>query len=164
MKSRINIFIATMFLTASHHSLADFSLPGKGTITYPTGTEKPFEFGFAWQQSSGKFTIGSKSYDMDQIPNSYSVAITLSKDEQQVWVQEFNNGFIQAFNWQIGEHTIELKKQQFSSSVKGDYVIELNNRSYFFTRNNASIVMNFNSEGIETIAIDGVTKNMGTKN
>ena len=164
MKSRINIFIATIFLTASHHSLADFSLPGKGTITYPTGTEKPFEFGFAWQQSSGKFTIGSKSYDMDQIPNSYSVAITLSKDEQQVWVQEFNNGFIQAFNWQIGEHTIELKKQQFSSSVKGDYVIELNNRSYFFTRNNASIVMNFNSEGIETIAIDGVTKNMGTKN
>ena len=164
MKSRINIFIATMFLTASHHSLADFSLPGKGTITYPTGTEKPFEFGFAWQQSSGKFTIGSKSYDMDQIPNSYSVAITLSKDEQQVWVQEFNNGFIQAFNWQIGEHTIELKKLQFSSSVKGDYVIELNNRSYFFTRNNASIVMNFNSEGIETIAIDGVTKNMGTKN
>ncbi len=101
---------------------------------------------------------------MDQIPNSYSVAITLSKDENQVWVQEFNNGFIQGFNWQIGEHTVVLKKQEFSNSVKGDYVIELNDRSYFFTRNNASIIMNFNDDGIETIAIDGVTKNMGTKN
>jgi len=42
-------------------------------------------------------------------------------------------------------------------------VIELNGRSYFFTRNNASIVINFDENGIETIAIDGVTKNMGTK-
>ena len=58
---------------------------------------------------------------------------------------------------------MSLKKQKFSDRVKGDYVIELNNRSYFFTRNNASIVINFNEDGIETIAIDGVTKNMGTK-
>lgn len=164
MKLKLNILIATMFLAASNNALADFSLPGSGTITYPTGIEKPFEFGFAWQQNSRKFTIGSKSYNMDQIPNSYSVAITLSKDENQVWVQEFNNGFIQGFNWQIGEHTVVLKKQEFSNSVKGDYVIELNDRSYFFTRNNASIIMNFNDDGIETIAIDGVTKNMGTKN
>lgn len=80
-----------------------------------------------------------------------------------MWVQEFNNGFIEAFDWQIGKHTVSLKKQQFKDPVKGNYVIELNGRSYFFTRNNASIVINFDENGIETIAIDGVTKNMGTK-
>lgn len=30
-----------------------------------------------------------------------------------------------------------------------------------FTHNKASIVMNFNEDGIETIAIDGVTKKYG---
>ncbi|WP_033017321.1 hypothetical protein [Pseudoalteromonas sp. BSi20652] len=163
MKSKLNIIVALALLMPCYSAFADFSLPGKGTVTYPTGVVKEFKFGFEWQKKTEKFTIGSKSYNMDQIPSTYSVAITLSKDDSQVWVQEFNNGFIQEFEWQIGEHTVILKKQKFSNSVKGDYVIELNGRSYFFTRNNVSILMNFNEEGIETIAIDGVTKNMGTK-
>ncbi|NMP78851.1 hypothetical protein HHE92_03430 [Pseudoalteromonas arctica] len=164
MKSKLKIITALALLVPSYNAFADFSLPGKGSVTYPTGVVKEFKFGFEWQQKAEKFTIGSKSYNMEQIPSSYSVAITLSKDDSQVWIQEFNNGFIEEFEWQIGEHKVTLKKQQFSDPVKGDYVIELNDRSYFFTRNNASIVMNFNEEGIETIAIDGVTKNMGTKN
>ncbi|KTD95750.1 MULTISPECIES: hypothetical protein [unclassified Pseudoalteromonas] len=164
MKPLLHIITFIGLLLPSYSALADFSLPGKGTITYSTGIQKNFEFGFAWQQKAEQFKIGAKSYAMQSIPSSYSVAITLSKDESQVWVQEFNNGFIEGFNWQIGEHTVSLKKQMFSDRVKGDYVIELNNRSYFFTRNNASIVINFNEDGIETIAIDGVTKNMGTKN
>ncbi|ALQ07558.1 hypothetical protein WNY97_03790 [Pseudoalteromonas fuliginea] len=164
MNSKLNILIASIFLTVSHHALADFNFPGNGSITYSTGVEKSFEFGFAWQQKFKKFTIGSKSYEMDQIPSSYSVAITLAKDGSQVWVQEFNNGFIEAFDWTIGKHTITLKKQQFSVQVKGNYVIELDGRSYFFARNNASIVMKFDEDGIKTIAIDGVKKNMGTKN
>ncbi|MCQ8890113.1 hypothetical protein [Pseudoalteromonas carrageenovora] len=164
MKLNINVIAGIVLLAPSYSALADFSLPGKGTVTYPTGVVKEFEFGFKWQQQAEKFSIGSKSYNMEQIPSSYSVAITLAKDDSQVWVQEFNNGFIKEFEWHIGDHNVVLKKQQFSDPVKGDYVIELNGRSYFFTRNNASIVMNFNEGGIETIAIDGVTKNMGTKN
>jgi hypothetical protein len=164
MKSKLSAIIAATFITFSHTALADFNLPGKGNIIYPTGVKKDFEFGFAWQQKVGEFTIGSKRYVMEQIPSAYSVAITLSKDDTQVWIQEFNKGYIEGFNWQIGEHTISLKKQQFSDPVKGNYVIELDNRSYFFTRNNASIELKFDDNGIKTIAIDGVTKNMGTKN
>lgn len=141
---------------------ADFDYPGEGKVRYPTGVEKPFKFGFGWQADSKKFTIGEKSYDM-QLPESYSIAITLSKDEQQIWVQEFNNGFIESFNWQIGEHTLQLKKQKFKDPVKGDYVISLDNKDYFFARNNISIMVKFKDEGIDSVAIDGVTKNMGTK-
>ncbi len=152
-------------LTASLYTqsaFADFNYPGEGTLSYPTWVEKPFKFGFGWQQDTEKFTIGNKTYDMS-LPESYSVAITLSKDEQQIWVQEFNNGFFEGFRWQIGEHTLALEKRQFSEAVKGDYVISLDNRDYFFARNNISIVIKFDNEGIKNIAIDGVTKDMGTK-
>lgn len=164
MKYKLATLFTISLLCISPSALADFTIKGSGAVSYPTGIEKPFNFGFAWQQQLGKFTIGNKSYDMSQLPNSYSVAITLAKDDSQVWVQEFNNGFIETFEWHIGKHTVSLKKQQFKDHVKGNYVIELNGRSYFFTRNNASIVINFDENGIETIAIDGVTKNMGTKN
>ncbi|WP_404340682.1 hypothetical protein [Pseudoalteromonas mariniglutinosa] len=145
-----------------HQALADFSYSGEGKLTYPTGVEKPFQFGFAWQQQTNTFQIGSKGYEMP-LPESYSIAITLSKDEQQVWVQEFNNGFFEGFSWQIGDNLITLEKRQFTEPVKGDYVISLNNRNYFFARNNISIVVKFAADKITSVVIDGVTKDMGTK-
>ncbi|MBQ4833083.1 hypothetical protein J8L70_07510 [Pseudoalteromonas sp. MMG010] len=163
MKYILHCIVTIGFCLFSHNTLASFNLPGKGVITYPTGIQKQFKFGFAWDEQSKQFTIADKSYNMSQLPDSYSVAITLSKDDSQVWVQEFNNGFIESFEWHIGEHTVTLKKQKFNEPVKGDYVINLNERSYFFTRSNASIVINFDKQGIQNIAINGVTKNMGTK-
>ncbi|MCG9711119.1 hypothetical protein L1D46_20335 [Pseudoalteromonas sp. Isolate3] len=157
--SLVTLFSASLFTTSV---FADFNFPGEGTLKYPTGVEKAFNFGFAWQQDAEKFSIGDKSYDMS-LPESYSVAITLSKDEEQVWVQEFNNGFIEGFTWQIADHTLKLEKRKFSDTVKGDYVISLDNRDYFFSRNNISIVIKFDNDGIKNIAIDGVTKDMGTK-
>ncbi|KPH64697.1 hypothetical protein AMS58_11175 [Pseudoalteromonas porphyrae] len=155
-------YLGVLFTLCSSYAWADFDYPGEGKVSYPTGVEKPFKFGFGWQKNNEQFTIGTKSYNM-QLPESYSIAITLSKDEQQIWVQEFNNGFIEGFNWKIGEHTLALEKRQFKDPVKGNYVISLDNKNYFFARNNISIMIKFSEEGIETIAIDGVTKDMGTK-
>lgn len=154
--------LSILLTLVSTPTWADFDFPGQGKVRYPTGVEKPFEFGFAWQSDASKFTIGKKSYDM-QLPESYSIAITLAKDEQQIWVQEFNNGFIESFNWQIGEHTLQLEKRKFQDPVKGDYVISLDNKDYFFARNNISILVKFNEDGIDRVSIDGVTKDMGTK-
>jgi len=158
----IKSFLVSSLLFISHASYADFHCPGKGSITYPTGVEKPFQFGFAWQQQTEQFTIGEKTYDM-ALPESYSVAITLAKDDSQVWVQEFNNGYIEGFTWQIGEHTIKLTKRDGKDEVKGNYTISLDHKDYFFARNNVSIVIKFDDDGISTLAIDGVTKDMGTK-
>jgi hypothetical protein len=141
---------------------AAFDLPGKGIVTYPTGSQKEFEFGFAWDPEAGTFRIGKKAYDMD-LPESYSVAITLSKDDSKVWVQEFTPGFIEGFKWDIGNHTLSLRKQVFSKPVKGDYVLNLDGIDYFLMLNNISVTLNFSENGIENISIDGVTKDMGTK-
>jgi len=147
----------------SSFTFANFDFEGNGTITYPTGLNKPFKFGFAWDAKNGQFRIGDKSYSMSSLPESYSIALTLSKDESKVWVQEFNSGFIESFDWQLGAQKLSLKKKTFSVPVKGNYVLSLNKVDYFLAKNNISIEIKFNEEGIDNIKIDGVTKDMGAK-
>ncbi|WP_338324816.1 hypothetical protein [Pseudoalteromonas phenolica] len=144
-----SILIASLLFSSS--AFADFNLVGEGKITYPTGIDKPFTFGFAWDEQNKKFKIGNKSYNMSSLPESYSIALTLSKDDEKVWVQEFNAGFIDSFEWQLGEQTITLKKKKFKVPVKGDYVLSLNKTDYFLVKNNVSIQIKFKEDGIDNI-------------
>ncbi|WP_308360393.1 hypothetical protein [Pseudoalteromonas xiamenensis] len=109
-----------------------------------------------------KFTIGNKAYNMD-LPESYSVAVTLSKDDSQVWVQEFAQSFIEGFEWEIGDHKIILRKATFAQPVKGNYVLSLDGVDYFLMKNNVSITFNFEHRGLTSVRLEGVTKDMGTK-
>lgn len=156
-------FFTLLLSCFSSISLANFDYQGPGELIYPTGVKKPFKFGFAWDSKNQQFRIGPKSYSMSDLPESYSIALTLSKDESKIWVQEFNPGFIETFNWQLGDHKIQLNKKNFKQAVKGNYVLTLNNTDYFFVRNNISIEVKFNEKGIDNIKIDGVTKDMGAK-
>lgn len=142
-------------------SLANFNYQGAGNITYPTGVQKPFEFGFAWQKQQGQFQMGQ--YKLNELPKSYSVAITLSPDEQQVYVQEFANGYISEFEWQLGKHFIALKKKKFAKPVRGDYVLTINDNDYFLLGKNATIKFVFNEDGIDYITPVGITRDMGKK-
>ncbi|MCF2857851.1 hypothetical protein L1286_10240 [Pseudoalteromonas sp. SMS1] len=151
------------FICFSDGAAADFDVNGSGVVTYPTGIDKSFDFGFGWKANDKKFRIGNKSYSMSQLPESYSIALTLSKDESKVWIQEFNSGYIESFEWQIGKHKLKLSKREFSSRVKGDYILTLNNVDYFLSRNNVSIDVHFEESGIKAVRLDGVTRNMGTK-
>ncbi len=156
-----SILLISLLLSA--YTFANFDFEGKGKVTYPTGIIKAFSFGFAWDEQKQEFRIGNKTYNMSDLPESYSIALTLSKDNQKVWAQEFNPGFIDSFEWQIGEQKISLKKKEFKVPVKGNYVLSLNKIDYFLVKNNISIKIMFNEEGIDNIKIDGVTKDMGAK-
>ena len=155
--------LAAFFLFYCPASFADFDLPGKGELIYPTGMVKPFEFGFGWNEAQSKIRIGNKHYDLKELPESYSVAIAMSKDEKNVWVQEFAKGYFEQFNWQIGSHVITLRKQSFDHAVKGDYVLTVDGTDYFFVSRAASITIKFAQDGIESVTADGVTKDMGNK-
>lgn len=162
----MNIFsliVSAVIFTFSSFCYADFDFKGEGTLTYPTGADKAFTFGFAWNKQAEKFRIGANQYDMSELPESYSVAITLSKDDAKVWIQEFNQGFISEFTWQIADHHIALTKKEFSGTVKGNYILTVNGIDYFFARDNVSITLTFDEDGIEGIKVDGVNKDMGTK-
>ncbi|WP_325047860.1 hypothetical protein [Pseudoalteromonas sp. T1lg23B] len=100
---------------------------------------------------------------MAELPESYSIAITLSKDESKVWIQEFNKGFIEGFDWQLGKHKLSLHKQDFNDNVKGNYLLTFNNVDYFLARSNVSIEISFTTEGIDNVKLDGVTKDMGIR-
>ena len=163
IKKLIFIF-SPLYVLFANFAYADFDYVGAGTLQYPTGAEKAFKFGFAWQASSNKFRIGDKSYEMSELPESYSIAITLSKDKDKVWVQEFNKGFIEGFEWKLGKHQLSLKKQDFKGSVIGNYQLTFNKIDYFLARPNISVEISFTEEGIGSIKLDGVTKDMGMKN
>ncbi|MEJ6474517.1 hypothetical protein [Pseudoalteromonas piscicida] len=159
----LSLITCSTLLAFSSACYADFDFKGEGTLTYPTGVDKAFEFGFAWNKQAEKFRIGANQYDMSELPESYSVAITLSKDDTRIWIQEFNQGFISEFTWNIADHTIALVKKDFKDAVKGNYVLTVNGIDYFFARDNVSITLSFDDDGIENVKVDGVTKDMGTK-
>ena len=137
---------------------ASFELPGSGTVTYPSGMKKEFNFGFKWDKKNKQFTIGSQQYPMDQLADSYSLAITLAGDDQAVFVQEFAKGFISEFEWQIGPHTIKLVKERLDYPVRGDYILWVDQNNYFLKTGNPTIKFVFNKDGINYILPSGITK------
>ena len=160
---KLTHLLAAVLLTISPLSYADFDFKGPGELRFPTGVSDGFYFGFGWEEAAKKFRIGPKQYTMSDIPDSYSIAITLSKDGSNVWIQEFYQGFIEEFQWQLGNNKLTLKKGDFGKSVKGNYVLTLNGTEYFFERNNISIDVVFDNADIKHIKLEGVIKNMGTK-
>jgi hypothetical protein len=155
--------LAVVSLTFAPLSYADFDFKGPGELRFQSGTSDGFYFGFGWEEATNQFRIGPKKYTMAEIPSSYSIAITLSKDESNVWIQEFYQGYIEEFSWQLGSNTLSLKKGDFVKSVKGNYVLNLNGIEYLFDRNNISIDVTFDNDNIKNIKLEGVIKNMGTK-
>lgn len=160
---KFKILLSAALFAFSPFSYADFDFKGPGELRFSGGVSKGFYFGFGWESDIKKFRIGPKRYNMSEIPESYSIAITLSKDESNVWIQEFYKGFIDEFSWTLGKNKLSLRKGDFSSDVKGSYVLTLNGIDYFFARNNISIDVIFEDNGIKYIKLEGVIKNMGTK-
>lgn len=155
--------LLTCLTLVSAPCLADFDFVGKGTTQSADGQQSAFTFGFGWQQAKGQLRIGKKTYDMDSLPESYSLALVLSKDEQQVWLQEFHAGWFESFYWELGEHVIRLDKRNFEQPVKGDYELNIDGRSFFLNNNNVAIKIHFSEDGVDKITASGVSKNMGTK-
>lgn len=155
--------ICLLLLGLSTNVFANFDIPGKGVVTYPTGVKKEFNFGFKWDSRAKKFTIGNQTYPMDQVPDSYSIALTLAGDDQLVFVQEFAKGFFSEFEWHIGEHVIKLEKKRYKRPVRGDYVLSVDTSSYFLASSNASVKFVFKEDGINYIVPIGITKDMGKK-
>ncbi|WP_372767032.1 hypothetical protein [Pseudoalteromonas sp.] len=160
MKSYL-VFILLMCLCGN--AKANFDLPGNGFITYPSGLKKEFNFGFKWDSKKKQFTIGSQQYPMDQLPDSYSIALTLAGDDQAVFVQEFANGYISEFVWNIGPHTIKLEKKRLDYPVRGDYILWIDQYDYFLKNSNPTVKLVFNKEGINYIIPSGIHKDKGKK-
>jgi uncharacterized protein YdeI (BOF family) len=159
------ILLITVATLCSFSALADFEYPGKGTLTYPTGTQKKFAFGFAFKKGpDGQyFQVGEQKMSTDEVPQKYSIWLTLHQDKY-VWVQEFSKGYFEGFDWQLGKHHITLKKKLFDKKrAKADYVLNIDGYDYFFSNTNGQIEIEFNNKGIKVININGFVKDIGMK-
>lgn len=150
--------IALIGLASTFSALADFDYPGKGTLTYPTGMQKPFDFGFAFKQGPNGyfFKVGKQEMSTSDVPSKYSIWLTLHKDEN-VFVQEFAKGYFQGFEWDLGEHKVKLYKKVLKKkhSNKGDYVLEINGETFQFSKKSAELQINFTNKGIRSISTNG---------
>ena len=142
---------------------ADFNVPGSGLIRFPTGTETPLDFGFSFTQADYgyAFTAGKQEMDVSQLPEKYSIWLSLNKDNL-VYIQEFAPAYFTEFEWQLDEHSIVLEKKVLSPKrALADYVLTINNISYFFKGKQGSIDLYFDDKGISEVETTGFVKDIG---
>lgn len=155
--------LLTILLLVSFISQADFNVPSKGAIKFPTGTEAPITLSFSVTQSDFgyTFTAGEQEMQVSDIPEKYSIWLSMNKDNL-VYVQEFAPAYFTEFDWQLGEHSIVLEKKILSPKRSiGDYVLTIDNISYFFKGNQGSINILFDEDGISAIEANGFVKDLG---
>lgn len=143
----------------SFSALADFNIPGKATITYPTGVTKQVDLSFAFKPIDGQqhFVAGKLKMATSAVPERYSVSILLTK-QGEAWVQEFGQGYFSEFDYQLGDYNIQLKKTD--RDVKGNYLLVLNGKNHLFDTNTVQLIVKFNDEGIEGLQLEGSIKDM----
>lgn len=137
---------------------ADFDYSGQGKLFDETGQPQNFQFGFSFLQHEGeyKFNAGQLSMSVDEVPKRYTVELVLN-DKQQVWVSDFSKKPVLGFEWQIGKHQLQLKKESAPSPHAGKYKLTIDNTDYFFTsKNRGQIHIKFNATGITEIAVESL--------
>lgn len=162
MKRSLAILLTLMLSFAAQ---AEFEYNGQGKLVYPTGMEKPFNFGFAFKKADYGyiFKIGSREMEVEQIPSKYSIWINMHQ-EKNVFIQEFAKGYFQGFEWTLGDHKLSLTKKVFKGKrAKGDYVLNIDGVNYFFKGKNGQIDILFSKDGIRAIETDGFVKDIGLK-
>ncbi|WP_111979890.1 hypothetical protein [Algibacillus agarilyticus] len=157
---KIAVLLLTLTSLLSFACFAEFDIPGKATITYPTGVTKNVNFNFSLKPTNGEMYFSAGPYKMatSQAPERYSIAVLLQKNDF-AWVQEFGQGYFKEFDYQLGEHNIKLTKAP-NRNIKGHYELSLNGKKYLFENKTVQIVIKFNDNGIETINFEGAIKDL----
>jgi hypothetical protein len=145
-------------LMISPIAMADFDYPGQGQLLDEAGKEQSFNFGFSFLQQEGEyfFKAGRLSMAVDEVPKRYTLELVLN-DKQQIWVSDFSKKPLQGFEWKIGEHQLQLKKEPSNSPQAGQYKLTIDKTSYFFTsKNRGQIQFKFTDKGISEIEVDSM--------
>lgn len=144
-----------MCVLQSSIAAADFDYSGQGSFIDETGQSQNFQFGFSFLQHEDgyKFNAGRLSMAVDEVPKRYTLELVLN-DKQQIWISEFSKTPLLGFDWQIGTHQLQLKKEVANKPHAGKYKLTIDKTDYFFTsKNRGQIYFKFNSKGIDTIEV-----------
>jgi len=137
---------------------ADFDYSGHGQLVDANGNSHSFQFGFSFLKHEGqyKFNAGRLSMAVDEVPKRYTLELVLH-DQQQIWVAEFSKQPIQGFDWQIGDHRLQLNQEPATPKRPARFKLTVDNTDYFFTsKNRGQIQLKFNEKGITEIEVDSM--------
>lgn len=156
------LFVSTVLLF-SVAAKAEFDLKGQGHLLFPTGTQTPLDFGFSFTKGEYGFIFnaGQQKLEVQRLPEKYSIWMSVNKEEL-VYVQEFSRTYFTEFEWQLGDHSMSLKKKILKPKrAKADYVLTIDNIDYFFKGNQGNIDILFDEDGIGAIEANGFVKDIG---
>ncbi len=145
-------------LLLSPVAVADFDYTGQGKLLDETGQIQRFQFGFSFLLHEGeyKFNAGRLSMAVDEVPKRYTLEL-VQNDQQQIWVSDFSKKPLLGFEWQIGDHQLQLKKEPATSPQAGLYKLTVNTTEYFFTsKNRGQIHFKFTDKGISEVEVESM--------
>ena len=149
------LFTGLLFSAASH---AQFDISGEGKVHLVTGKSQEFDFGFSYfrQEGSYRFIVGRHTLTVQSVPQKYSLALILQ--DEHVWVPDFINEPINGFEVKIDDYTIKLYQDPEASNAKGNFVVQLNDEQFHFSRGPGQINFLFTEDGIKDVRVEGMFK------
>ena len=149
------LFSALLFALPTQ---AQFDISGEGHVFMANGTTQTFDFGFSLFRQDGRyrFIVGRYSLDVPAVPQKYSLALIL-QDDKHVWVSDFINEPLLGFELQIEQYQIKLF-QDPDSDAKGQFILQVNDERFQFSRGPGQVSFLFNDSGIKDVRVDGMFK------
>jgi len=151
------LLCATLF---SQMCQAQFQLTGPITLTLTDDSKENTEFGFAFLQHEGafQFSVGPHQMAVEEVPKRYTLALMLSK-EQLALAYDFSKKPLKGFDWQIGQHQLQLFKQAMKPARPGDFVLMIDGLRYHFIEGKqAQIHFHFDEKGIIEVEVENMVQ------
>lgn len=153
------LLLCTGLLLFSATSHAQFDISGEGKVYLVTGKSQEFDFGFSYfrQEGSYRFIVGRHTLTVQSVPQKYSLALIL-QDDEHVWVPDFINEPVNGFEVKIDDYTIKLYQDPEATNAKGNFVVQLNDEQFHFSRGPGQINFLFTEDGIKDVRVEGMFK------
>ena len=157
----LTIIISLLF---SLSAFAQFQLMGNGSYTLQSGETVPLQYGFGYTRKDGEFhfSAGQQSLTVSSLPQKYALSLIL-QNEDEVWVPDFVNSPIVAFDYEISGFNIKLTQEPELKDGRGNFILHYDGGRYRFDRGPGQVNFIFNDEGIARVEIKGMFKLPNTK-
>jgi hypothetical protein len=135
---------------------AEYDYPGTGFFVDVKGQKQSLSFGLALlkQSDSYLFRLGKQQVTVAESPKRFTLALVLN-DQHQVWVPDFSNQPVTAFDWTLGNHRLVLQQDGISQL----YILQVDQHRYQFTaKKRGQIHFMLTEKGITEIRVESMLK------
>lgn len=151
------LVLALLLMSFSSH--ATFNYEGEVKLHFTNGEQRTEKFSLTLTREAGSylFNVGSQSARLPAPPQKYSLSLILQQD-REVWVTDFADQPLKAFNLSIADYKIVLEHDPQAPTARGKFFLQFGDEIYYFGRGPAQINFKLKPEGIVDVEIRGMFK------